>query len=100
MSVLESVGARYVPMFADPIIWDSSQAYEALTIVQHNSDTYVSKKDVPAGILLSNDEYWLLVYQFSAQVAAMRSQIASLQQTCALLDQRVTALENEQEVLP
>ena len=37
---------------------DSSLAYEKLCIVSANGISYISKKDVPANVQLSNDEYW------------------------------------------
>ena len=38
------IGARYVPKFAEPVEWDSTRSYEALTIVTHNNHSYTSKK--------------------------------------------------------
>lgn len=43
--------------------WSSSQTYEILTLVYDdvNNASYISKKDVPAGTLLSNKSYWQLI---------------------------------------
>ena len=47
---------------ADPIEWNVNSAYDRLTIVIHEDTTgikaYLSIQDVPAGVALSNSEYW------------------------------------------
>ena len=62
------VGNRYVPVFADPVEWDSLRSYEALTIVTYLGTSYTSKKTVPAGTQLSNTEYWVVTGNYNAQV--------------------------------
>ncbi len=42
-------------------IYNSLQTYEFLTTVSYNGDCYVSKKDVPAGVLPTNEEYWAIM---------------------------------------
>ena len=68
---LNVVGPRSVIVPADPIIWDEAKSYEYLTLVASEDfgQGYVSKKDVPAGTLLTNTEYWIPVAQFNAQLA-------------------------------
>lgn len=60
MGVTQYIGRRYVPVYADPIEWDSSREYESLTIVTHEGSTYTSKTDVPAGVPITNERYWAL----------------------------------------
>ena len=56
------IGSRYVPIFADPIVWDSTSDYDALTVVQDSdAHVYLSGRPVPPGIELSNTEYWVQV---------------------------------------
>ena len=50
------IGARYVPKFADPIAWDKNNSYEALTIVTYLNNSYTSKKPVPVGVEITNNE--------------------------------------------
>ena len=66
------VGARYVPKFADPIDWNINTAYEALTVVNNNGFSYTSKKNVPAGISITNTEYWVMTGNYNAQISALR----------------------------
>ena len=51
--------------FADPLQWDITTPYEALTIVVDNNKAYLSMKPVPPGILLTNDEYWQQIFDMS-----------------------------------
>lgn len=46
--------------FADPLAWDITSQYNTATIVRdtNTGDLYISKQDVPNGILLSNSAYW------------------------------------------
>ena len=69
------IGARYVPVFAEPSEWDSNRSYEPLTIVTYYGNSYTSKKSVPAGIQLDNSEYWASTGNFNAQVEAYRAEV-------------------------
>ena len=72
MSVTQYVGARYVPLFHTPIEWDSAVAYEPLTIVIHEGNSYTSKQSVPVGIDISNETYWVVTGNYNAQVETYR----------------------------
>lgn len=68
MSVTEYIGKRYVPIFADPIEWNKNRKYEHLTIVTYNNDGYTSKQDVPAGIDITNSNYWVKSSDYNAAI--------------------------------
>lgn len=74
MAVRQYVGARYVPKFADPIVWEEGKSYEALTIVTYNNDSYTSKVPTPAtvGTPPNNEDYWALTGNFNGQVEEYR----------------------------
>lgn len=76
MSVTQYIGARYVPLFADPIEWDSSKTYEPLTIVYSGGNSYTSRQFVPAGIPIDNDSYWALTGNYNAQIEQYRTEVA------------------------
>lgn len=78
MSVREYVGARYVPLFADPLDWDSTKTYEPLMIVSHLGNSYTSRQYVPAGIDISNTNYWALTGNYNAQIDQYRSEVDHL----------------------
>ena len=86
MSVREYIGARYVPLFADPIDWDSTKTYEPLTVVYNQGNSYTSRQYVPAGIDISNDTYWAKTGNYNAQIEQYRSEVATF-------DDRITTNE-------
>ncbi len=59
MTKTEYIGARYTPIFADPVEWSSTRAYEPLTIVTYGNDSYTSKRAVPVGVEITDTEYWV-----------------------------------------
>lgn len=53
------IGNRYTPLFCGA--WDASTSYESLSAVTYtDGNAYVSRKPVPAGIVPTNAEYWML----------------------------------------
>lgn len=86
MSVREYIGARYVPIFLGD--WDNTQTYEPLSIVLYSGLSYTSRQYVPAGIDISNDDYWACTGNYNAQVEAYRQEVQTY-------DGRITANEND-----
>lgn len=82
------IGARYVPVFADPIEWDNTRTYEPLTIVTRNGASYTSKQTVPVGIDITNGDYWVATGNYNAQVEAYRQEVQTF-------DSRITTLDND-----
>jgi lysophospholipase L1-like esterase len=75
MSVTQYIGARYVPLFADPLQWDSTKTYEPLTIVYDGGNSYTSRQYVPAGKLLTDDAYWALTGNYNSQIEQYRAEV-------------------------
>lgn len=73
------VGARYVPKFANPVEWNSINAYEPLTIVTYQGASYTSKTYVPVGVAITNTDYWVVTGNYNAQVELYRQQIVGVQ---------------------
>ena len=73
------IGARYVPIFGrgrgTPIDWDNSDAYEPLSIVYYQGDTYTSRRYVPAGIAIDDQDYWVITGRDNAQVEQYRQEV-------------------------
>lgn len=88
MAVTQYIGARYVPLFADPMQWDSTKTYEPLTIVYNGGNSYTSKQYVPAGIQIDDDSYWALTGNYNAQIEQYRTEVARC-------DKRITAVEGD-----
>lgn len=77
------IGARYVPIFADPVEWDDKREYEPLTIVVHNGDCYTSKCYVPKGAQLppypeGQTKYWVKTSDYNAQFADLKKTVLDL----------------------
>lgn len=87
--VREYVGARYVPVFADPAEWDNTRGYEPLTIVLHQGNSFTSTQYVPTGVDINNTEYWLETGNWNAQIEAYRKEVLAF-------DQRIT--ENTENI--
>ena len=102
MAVTQYVGARYVPLFADPVDWTSDRAYEPLTIVLHDGNSYTTKQYTPKGIDISDTRYWALTANYNAQMDAYRSEVKQFdgritENETAISAERDRALSAEQE---
>ncbi len=75
MAVTQYIGARYVPIIADPIEWDSTRTYEPLTIVSYQGNSYTSRQYVPIGIAITNELYWALTGNYNAQIEQYRTEV-------------------------
>lgn len=73
--VREYIGARYVPVFANPPEWNDTRRYEPLTIVLHQGNSFTSTQYVPTGIDISNTKYWLETGNWNAQIEAYREEV-------------------------
>lgn len=82
MTVREYIGARYVPLFMGE--WSNENAYEPLSVVTHEGNSYTSRQAVPTGIPITNTAYWAVTGNFNAQVDAYRREVLEF-------DRRITA---------
>lgn len=71
------VGERYVPIYAGA--WNSTQAYESLSIVTNDNDTYISNRPVPAGTELTNTAYWAKMFGGNQQLENVLEQVNGFQ---------------------
>ena len=72
------IGSRYVPIFADPLEWDKSKAYESLTIVTYNGESYTSRCNVAPGIDITNTTYWAKTGAYNAILEQYRTEVSDL----------------------
>ena len=77
MATTQYIGARYVPLFAEPIEWDKTKQYEPLTIVTHEGNSYTSRQFVPTGIEITNEEFWALTGNYNAQIEQYRKEVTA-----------------------
>lgn len=73
--VRQYVGARYVPVFADPLEWSDQREYGPLTVVLHEGNSYTSRQSVPVGIDIGNATYWAETGNYNAQIEAYRQEV-------------------------
>ena len=97
MSVTQYIGARYVPLFADPAEWDSIREYEPLTVVLYQGASYTSRQAVPAGIDITNTDFWVLTGNYNAQVEAYRREVYTYRADIDANTQAITAETLERE---
>lgn len=77
------IGARYVPIFADPVYWSNNRAFEPLTIVVKDGDCYTSKCYVPEGAPLpvrpeNQNTYWVRTSDYNYQFEELRQAVVDL----------------------
>lgn len=104
MSTRQYIGARYVPKFFDwdgSAEWRSGVAYEALTIVTRNGNSYTSKIPVPSNIGApeSNPTYWVATGLYNEQLESIRDAILSAQGDINTLDGRMDTAEGDIDTL-
>ena len=88
MAIREYVGMRYVPIFADPVEWDSTRSYESLTIATYQGASYTSRRPVPAGIPITDGRYWVLTGNYNAQIELYRQEVRAF-------DGRITQAQSD-----
>ena len=93
MAVSQYIGARYVPVFADPYDWDDTREYDPLTVVYNNGNSYTSKQYVPKGTPLTDESYWALTGNYNAQVEQYRKE------TKAVSDKYDTVVKTSNDAL-
>jgi hypothetical protein len=107
MAVTQYIGARYVPVFADPVDWNNTRTYEPLTIVLYQGDSYTSAQYVPKGIDITNEDFWKRTGSYNAQVEQYRKDVVNLttkindvvvpniDKNTAAIDKNATAIDSE-----
>lgn len=77
------VGARYVPIFGrrdeGTCDWDNSDAYEPLTIVIYQGNSYTSRQYVPKNVDITDTNYWVQTGNWNAQIEQYRQEVLSFQ---------------------
>ena len=71
------VGHRYVPKIMGE--WDKAETYEGLSIVTNKGTSYTSKKRVPVGIDILDEEYWVVTGNYNAQIEEYRKDVSELE---------------------
>ena len=88
--VTQYIGARYVPLFANPPQWSSEREYEQLTIVLYQGNSFTSMQYVPVGIDITNEEFWAQTGNYNAQVEQYRQEVREYTKKIATLENTQT----------
>lgn len=77
---LEEIVKNFVSVegmkIADPIAWNITTQYAKNTVVlDSEGNAYLSIAPVPAGILLTNTDYWLVIFNFMEYVKSFNSNV-------------------------
>ena len=81
------VGHRYVPKIMGE--WDKTETYEGLSIVTNKGTSYTSKKRVPVGIDILDEEYWVVTGNYNAQIEEYRKDVRSVKSDMIDLEESV-----------
>ena len=74
-------------------VWDISKNYGTWSVVtDDNGDGYISIKPVPAGVDISNTDYWMKLYDFVTALGALTARVAALEGTVSTMSGTVTNL--------
>lgn len=94
MATTQYIGSRYVPLLADPVEWSSAKAYEPLTIVTHEGNSYTSRQYVPVGIDIANETFWALTGNYNAQIELYRREtVQAVEDARQITDAAVSQVE-------
>ena len=93
MATTQYIGARYVPIFANPAEWNNTRTYEPLTIVMHEGNSYTSRQYVPKGIDIADETFWALTGNYNAQVEAYRKDVIRVEGEVSEEVERAKAVE-------
>lgn len=104
MSTRQYIGARYVPKFFDwdgSTDWRSGVAYEALTIVTRNGNSYTSKIPVPSNIGApeENPTYWAATGLYNEQIESIRTALLKVQGDVSDVESGLADAESDIEAL-
>lgn len=77
MTVTQYKGPRMVPLVPEPgqREWDKTKSYEYWTLVQYQGASYISVQNVPVGVEITNENYWMLSAEYNSQVEQYRREV-------------------------
>ena len=66
--------------------WDITKQYQAWTVVSDNNIGYISLKPVPAGVAITNTEYWGVIADYDILITDLSNRISTLEGQMATLN--------------
>ena len=84
--VTQYIGARYVPLFADPLEWSNTKEYEPLTIVLYQGNSFTSRQFVPKGVDINDTSFWASTGNYNAQIEQYRQEVEQIKESVYSLE--------------
>lgn len=78
--------------------WDITKQYKPWTIVNNGTQGYISIQPVPAGIQLTNEDYWRGVIDYTATIADLQNRVVILEGQTAQLESDLSPLINKKYI--
>lgn len=75
--------------------WDITKQYQAWTIVSDNNAGYISLKPVPAGVAITNIEYWGLIADYNILITNLSNRISVLENDMGNAQYDITVLQGQ-----
>lgn len=75
--------------------WDITKQYPAWSVVTDSNAGYISMKPVPAGIAISNTDYWTLIADYTAIVAGLAGRVTTCETKISSLEGDVRRIDAE-----
>ena len=69
--------------------WDITKQYQAWTVVSDNNVGYISLKPVPAGVAITNTEYWGVIADYNILITNLTARIAALEANMAIVNKEL-----------
>lgn len=88
MSVTEYVGPIVAPHMEGE--WSSTKSYESLAMVIYEGNTYTARQDVPVGVQITNNTYWVQSGNYNAQIENYRTEVRQFDSRITQNDSRIT----------
>lgn len=77
--------------------WDITKQYQAWTIVSDNNNGYISLQPVPAGISISNTDYWGHVADYNILITNLTARVSALENQVSTINGQITAIKRDIE---
>ena len=74
--------------------WDSTKTYESLSIVQYQGNSFTSRQNVPIGVEITNDEFWVSTGNYNAQIENYRREVSKNTNKINDVQSDITTIEN------
>ena len=73
--------------------WDITKQYQAWTVVSDNNIGYISLKPVPAGVAITNTEYWGVIADYSILITNLSNRISALESQMTTVNGQIATLQ-------